>query len=198
LVGSVPCRRAYYYCHRCGTGSFPRDEAVGLTPQGLTPAAAQVVSMAGAACNRFAEAAEHVSVTRAGLQLSESTGQRTTEEAGQRLGALLAAGKALAFPQPWDWHRDAEGCTCAYGSLDATGGRQQAEDGGPAEGRMPYVAMAYNPVPERTSSARISRATWCSSWVSGMPRSTCGRSPSRSVRRPRPRGKGCASGGAAS
>jgi len=148
LVGAVPCRRAYYYCHRCGTGSFPWDQTVGLTPKGLTPAAAQVVSMAGVACNSFAEAAEHVLVTMAGLHLSESTVQRTTEEAGQRLGALLAAGKTLGFPQPWDWHRDAQGHTCAYVSIDATGVRQQAEDGGPAEGRMPYVAMVYNPVPE--------------------------------------------------
>jgi hypothetical protein len=33
-------------------------------------------------------------------------------------------------------------------SLDLTGVRQQAQDGGQAEDRMPYVAMVYNPVPE--------------------------------------------------
>ncbi len=33
-------------------------------------------------------------------------------------------------------------------SIDATGVRRQAEDGGPAEGRMPYVAMVYHPVPD--------------------------------------------------
>jgi len=32
--------------------------------------------------------------------------------------------------------------------VDATGVRQQAKGGGKAEGRMPYVAMVYNPVPE--------------------------------------------------
>jgi hypothetical protein len=148
LVGPVNCQRAYYYCHRCGTGSFPWDQAVGLTAKRLTPAAEQVVSMAGVVCNSFAEAADDVLRTMAGLRLCESTVQRTTEDAGERLGRLLAAGKTLDFPQPWDWHRDAQGHTCAYVSIDATGVRQQAEDGGPAEGRMPYVAMVYNPVPE--------------------------------------------------
>lgn len=148
MLGPIHCRRAYYYCHRCGTGSFPWDAVVGLSPKGLTPAAAQVVSMAGVACNSFGEAAAGVLVTMAGLHLSESTVQRTTEEVGQRLGALLAAGKTFGFPQSWDWHRDAAGRTCAYVSIDATGVRQQAADGGPAEGRMPYVAMVYNPVPE--------------------------------------------------
>jgi hypothetical protein len=147
-VGPVCCRRAYYYCHRCGTGSFPWDEAVGLTPKSLTPAAEEVTSMAGVAGNSFAEAADHVLRTMAGLRLCESTVQRTAEAAGQRIGQWLDAGKTFGFPQPWDWHRDATGRTCAYVSLDATGVRQQARDGGSAEGRMPYVAMVYNPVPE--------------------------------------------------
>lgn len=148
MVGAVRCQRAYYYCHRCRTGSFPWDEAVGLTARALTPAAEQVVSMAGVACNSFAEAAENVLTTLAGLTLCESTVQRTAEDAGERLGRLLAAGKTLDFPQPWDWHRDVQGRRCAYVSIDATGVRQQAKDGGPAEGRMPYVAMVYNPVPD--------------------------------------------------
>lgn len=145
-MGEVRCRRAYYLCHRCGKGSFPWDEAVGLTPKRLTPAAEQVASMAGVVCNSFAEAADNVLRTMAGLRLSESTVQRTAEDAGERLGELLADGKTLGFPKPWDWHRDAQGRTCAYISIDATGVRQQAKDGGKADGRMPYVAMVYNPV----------------------------------------------------
>jgi hypothetical protein len=121
---------------------------VGLTSKRLTPAAEQVASMAGVVCNSFAEAADHMLRTMAGLRLSEATVQRTTEDAGQRLGQLLAAGKTLGFSQPWDWHRDAQGRTCAYVSIDATGVRQQAKDGSKAEGRMPYVAMVYHPVPD--------------------------------------------------
>jgi hypothetical protein len=148
LLGEIACRRAYYYCHRCGQGAFPWDEAVGLTAKRLTPAAEQVVSMAGVVCNSFAEAADTVLRTLAGLRLCESTVQRTAEDAGQRLGQLQTDGKTLGFAQPWDWHRDARGRTCAYVSIDATGVRQQAPDGGRADGRMPYVAMVYNPVPE--------------------------------------------------
>jgi hypothetical protein len=121
---------------------------VGLTPKRLTPAAEQVASMAGTVCNSFQEAAGRVLGTMAGLHLSESTTQRTAEAAGERVGQILGQGQTLGFPQPWSWHRDADGKTCAYTSLDATGVRQQAEDGGKAEGRMPYVAMVYNPVPE--------------------------------------------------
>jgi hypothetical protein len=121
---------------------------VGLTPKRLTPAAEQAVSMAGAVCNSFQEAATRVLGTLAGLRLSESATQRTAEAAGDRVGQVLGQGRTLGFPQPWSWHRDADGKTCAYVSIDATGVRQQAPGGGQAEGRMPYVAMVYNPVPE--------------------------------------------------
>lgn len=148
LLGDVTCRRAYYLCHRCGKGLFPWDQAVGLTPRRLTPAAEQVVSLAGVSCNSFGEAAETLLPEMAGLHFSESTVQRTAEDAGARIGTLLDAGKTLGMPKPWAWNRDAEGKTCAYISLDATGVRQQAADGRAAEGRMPYVAMVYNAVPE--------------------------------------------------
>jgi hypothetical protein len=121
---------------------------VGLTPKHLTPAAEQVICMGGVVCDSFAEAADDVLTAMAALRVSESTVQRTAEDAGRRAGRLFTAGKTLGFPQPWDWHRDARGRTCAYISIDATGVRQQAQDGGPAEGRMPYVAMVYNPVPD--------------------------------------------------
>jgi hypothetical protein len=147
LLGVVRCARAYYFCRRCGQGSSPWDQTVGLTAKHLTPAAEQALSMAGVVSNSFAEA-QRIVRTLAGLCLSESTLQRTAEEAGARVGRLLAAGKRLGFPRPWDWHRDARGRTCAYVSIDATGVRQQGVGGSRADGRMPYVAMVYNPVPE--------------------------------------------------
>jgi hypothetical protein len=48
----------------------------------------------------------------------------------------------------WPWHKDYDGRRCAYVELDATGVRQQGEEGGPAEGRMAYVGMVCNPCPE--------------------------------------------------
>ncbi len=140
-------QRAYYYCHQCG-GLVPWDDEVGLTPKRLTPGAERAASLAGLLTDSFEEAAEKVLPELAGLRLSETTVQRTTEAAGRRLGAYWEQGKVLGGPTPWSWQQDAEGKTCAYISVDATGVRQQASGGGPAEGRMPYVGMVYNPVPE--------------------------------------------------
>jgi hypothetical protein len=148
LLGALTVARAYYFCHRCGHGLFPWDEEVGLSPKRLTPGAERAVSLAGLLSDSFEEAAEKVLPELAGLRLSETTAQRATEAAGARLGAHLDGGGVLGGPTPWPWHRDAEGKTCAYISVDATGVRQQACGGGPAEGRMPYVGAVYNPVPE--------------------------------------------------
>jgi hypothetical protein len=147
LLGSIEVRRAYYYCHRCG-GQFPWDQAVGLTPKRLTPGAERATSLAGLLTDSFDEAATKVLPELSGLRLSETTVQHTTEAAGERLGAYLDGGNVLGGPTRWAWHKDAEGRACAYVSVDATGVRQQAKGGGPAEGRMPYVGMIYNPVPE--------------------------------------------------
>lgn len=148
MFGPIGCQRAYYYCGRCGGGLFPWDEAVGLTPKRLTPAAEEIVSLAGALSEGFEEAAEKLLPKMTGIRLAETTIQRTTEAAGERLGKHLQAGCTFGPRRDWSWHKDAHGRLCAYVSVDATGVRQQAADGGPAEGRMPYVGMVYNPVPE--------------------------------------------------
>jgi hypothetical protein len=136
--------RAYYHCRDCGHGHVPLDQEVGLTAAHLTPAAAEVTCIAGVQTS-FAQAAEVTLEKMSGLRLSESTVERTTQAAGQRLAELLQEGETFAKPQPWEWERDAAGRTCAYVSLDATGIRQQGENGAKAEGRMAYVGMIYNP-----------------------------------------------------
>jgi hypothetical protein len=148
VFGTIRCCRAYYYCHRCGHGLFPWDQTVGLTPKRLTPAAEELVALAGTVCNSFAEAADQVLPKLSGMRVSEATTERTTEAAGARLGRQLQQGLRFGTREPWTWQRDAQGRTCAYVSLDLTGVPQQAPGGGAAEGRMPYVAMVYNAVPE--------------------------------------------------
>lgn len=147
ILGPIALQRAYYYCHRCG-GVVPWDERVGLTARRLTPAAEELVSLVGTTGESFQEAAEKLLPKLSSLRLSESTVQRTSEAAGARLAQLLGENKVLGGPTPWPWRKDARGVTCAYVSIDATGVRQQACGGGPAEGRMPYVAMVFNPVPD--------------------------------------------------
>jgi hypothetical protein len=146
-LGPIALQRAYYYCHRCG-GHFPWDDAVGLTPKRLTPAAEELTTLAGTTGESFHEAASKLLPKMASLRVSESTVQRTSQAAGQRLRAVLQKQQVFGGPTPWEWHKDARGTTCAYVSIDATGVRQQGPGGKAAEGRMPYVAMVFNPVPD--------------------------------------------------
>ncbi len=118
-----------------------------LSAEALTPAAREAACLAGALTS-FAEAAGVTLPKLAGLRLAESTVERATEAAGRDLGERLAEGQTFGPAQAWAWHRDAEGKTCAYVSLDATGVRQQGPRGAAAEGRMVSVAMVYNPVPD--------------------------------------------------
>jgi hypothetical protein len=154
LLGTIRFRRGYYHCKRCGSGLFPFDDEVGLGVHRVTPGAERVVSLLGLTGDAFEEAAEKVLPEVSGLRLSESTVQRITEDAGARLGKLHEEGHTLGDNKPFDWHKDAKGRTCAYFSLDLTSVPQQADGGGPAESRMPYVAAIYNPVPETPAKAK--------------------------------------------
>jgi hypothetical protein len=146
-VGDFPLDRAYYHCRSCGRGTVPWDETLGLSRQALTPGAKELVCLAGAV-DSFGEAADVVLKKLAGLRVSESTVQRTSEAVGRDVGRRLAAGETFGTGTPWAWHKDAEGQSCAYVSLDLTGLGMQAPDGEAAEGRMAAVGMIYNPVPE--------------------------------------------------
>jgi hypothetical protein len=147
LVGPVHYRRAYYLCRCCGHGLFPFDQEAGFTRRHLSPALERVATLAGTVADSFEKGAELLD-EMAGVRLGESTVERTTEEAGQRLADAVAAGATLGPVVDWPWHKDYQGRRCAYVELDATGVRQQGDGGGPAEGRMAYVGMVCNPAPE--------------------------------------------------
>lgn len=152
LLGTVQLRRGYYYCGRCRRGLFPFDDEAGLGHHRLTPGAERLVSLLGLTCDSFAEAADKVLPEACGLRLSEATVRLVSEDAGQRLGTLHEEGHTLGDSKPFAWHRDAQGKTCAYVSLDLTSVPQQEHGGGRAEGRMPYVAAIYNPLPEEPAA----------------------------------------------
>jgi len=121
----------------------PRDQQLGLGKRTLSPAASQVISIAGIQTS-FAQSSEVTLQKLCGLKVSESTAQRVTEDAGARLKELLEEGETFGENKPLEWQRDASGKSCAYVSLDATGVRQQGAGGTQAEGRMAYVGMIYN------------------------------------------------------
>jgi len=168
LFGPIRCRRAYYYCRRCGQGLCPFDEQAGIPDRGLTPAAQQLTTLAGAVCDSFEKAAELLD-EMSGVRLSESTVERTTEDAGRRIAALLSEGASFGPPVQWPWHVDAKGRTVAYVTLDATGVRQQGPKGGRAEGRMAYVGGVYNPPPaEWLTPQEQSRSAVQARYLSGL------------------------------
>jgi shikimate 5-dehydrogenase len=77
----------------------------------------------------FAEAATKVLPQMAGLRLAESTVERVTEAAGQRLAEALQAGQTFGEAKAWAWHKDAAGKTVASISANATGVGQQGRAG---------------------------------------------------------------------
>ena len=153
LLGPLNLVRSYYHCRHCHAGHHPWDDTLHLSSQRLTPAASEVVCLLGTQSS-FAEVAERTLRKACGLRLSESTVERATENTGERLAKLLEDRVTFGEECAWDWERDAHGRSCAYVSLDATGIRQQGENGAKAEGRMAYVAMVYNP---RGSSRTLER-----------------------------------------
>src|SRR5262245_51994035 len=141
-------RRHYYHCRRCHKGFCPWDQVLGLSDADLTPAADEVVCLAGVQAS-FAEAVAKTLPKLAGLRLAESTAERATEAAGVRLRDAWRAGHTFGTAWDWAWHRDAEGQTVAYVSADATGVAQQGPKGSTTPGRMANVLAIDNPVPEQ-------------------------------------------------
>jgi hypothetical protein len=137
------------------------------SPQCLTPAAQEVTTLAGIQ-ESFGKAADRTLFKLSGLRLSESTVERTTEAAGERLGACLAGGQVFGPPADWDWNADHTGQTCAYVSVDATGILMQGPNGAKVDGRMVYVGMVYNPRPRAPDEDALAKACDGSRYLAGL------------------------------
>jgi len=127
LLGSIRLTRCYYHCRGCGKGHVPWDQALGLGVATLTPAASEVCSIAGVQTS-FAQAAEVTLQKLCGLRLSESTVERVTEAAGERLSKLLQNKTTFGEDKSWRWQRDARGRTCAYVGLGEKRGAREKGD----------------------------------------------------------------------
>ena len=167
LLGEIRVARGYYHCRQCGHGQFPWDQILRISPQRLTPGAQEIVCLAGIQ-ESFGKAAERTLVKLAGLQLSESTVERTTEAAGKQLGERLERGEVFGPKQSWEWNQDAAGQSCAYVSLDATGILMQGEGGAKADGRMVSVGMIYNPQPRQPDEEALSKPCDGARYLAGL------------------------------
>jgi hypothetical protein len=116
---------------------------LGVTAVCLSRGASEAVALAGT-LSSFAEAAQKTLPKLAGLVVSESTVERTTERVGQDVGECLANDQTFGESQVWKWSKDAEGQTVAYVSADATGVGMQGKNAAQADGRMAAVGMVWN------------------------------------------------------
>lgn len=113
----------------------------------MSPAVERLTTLCGAVADSFEKGTELLTET-AGIRLGETTVQQTTEATGERIAAMLKRGRTFGGKQPWPWFRDAVGRTVGYIGIDATGVRQQGPGGERVEGRMAYVGMIFNPLPD--------------------------------------------------
>jgi hypothetical protein len=167
LMGDIRFRRAYYHCEQCRQGFFPWDITLRLSEQRLTPGAEEIASLAGIQ-ESFGKAAQRTLRKLAGIRICESTVERTTEAAGERLGLALSAGQVFGEKGHWEWNRDSEGKTCAYVSLDATGILMQGPNGSKVDGRMVYVGMIYNPQPRDPDEEALAKPCAGARYLAGL------------------------------
>lgn len=167
MIGGIRFGRAYYHCPHCHKGHIPWDETLRVSPQCLTLAAQEVTALAGV-LESFAKAASRTLLKLAGLRVSESTVQRVTEAAGDKLGELLRDGEVFGEPTVWDWNHDHTGKSCGYVSLDATGILMQGPNGAKTDGRMVYVGMVYNPQPRALDEDALAKPCDGSRYLAGL------------------------------
>ncbi len=141
LFGPVKLERAYYRCAGCQCGLFPFDARLQLNQHQQSPAVQELTALAGVQCD-FQSGARLLE-KMSGVQLSESTTQRLTEDAGARLKELQEQQVKLGTPEPWQWQPDREGKACGYISIDATGVPQQGAKAEKHEARMANVARLF-------------------------------------------------------
>jgi hypothetical protein len=156
LLGQLNLQRHYYHCAGCRQGLYPWDDILRTAGHRLTPGAREVVCLAGIQ-ESFGKAASRTLHKLAGICLSESTVERTTESAGVQLKEMQEAGTLLGSGARYEWNRDADNVTCAYVSLDLTGILMQGEQAAKVDGRMMTVAMIYNPEPRGQDDEALSK-----------------------------------------
>ena len=135
VLGPLSLVFPYYHCRHCGCGQRAWEQTLRIGSRKMTASAEELVALAGL-LSSFEEAADKTLRKLSGIRLSESTVQRTTEDAGARLREMLDTQVRFQPLQSWDWHRDAAGRRCGYVSLDATGVRQQGA--GRDQSRRPH------------------------------------------------------------
>lgn len=80
VLGALTLQRAYYHCHACGRGYYPRDQALGLADNSLSPGVLRMVGQVGALVS-FQEGSELLAEL-AGVTLNAKHVERAAEALG--------------------------------------------------------------------------------------------------------------------
>jgi hypothetical protein len=150
---------------------MPWDCIIGLDSRRQSPASKEIIALGGTV-DPFGESADELIKKLSGLRVSESTVQRITEAVGTEIGETQAQGELFGDSQPWQWHKDAQGKSVAYVSVDATGVGMQGVQGSKADGRMVNVGMIYNPIPDQqdrwSNPKQTRRPAWQVRYVTSL------------------------------
>jgi hypothetical protein len=80
VLGALSLQRAYYHCNACGHGYYPRDQALGLAENSLSPGVLRMVAQVGALVS-FQEGSELLAEL-AGVTLNAKHVERAAEALG--------------------------------------------------------------------------------------------------------------------
>ena len=97
VFGEVRLSCSYYHCRHCHKGYQPWDQALRLGARRVTAGAEEVITLAGLLTS-FGRAARSTLIKLTGIRVSESTVQRVTEDAGEKLGQRLAGKETYTRP----------------------------------------------------------------------------------------------------
>ena len=111
LGGAVTCNRAYYYCGLCGQRLLPLGRASRIDRRSVSRRRWNDWPRSAGRWPTASRREPNCLQETAGIRLSESTVQRTTEATGQRIAEHLQKGRTFGGKQAWDWFRDACGRT---------------------------------------------------------------------------------------
>jgi hypothetical protein len=109
VLGPLTLARAYYHCAACGTGTCPRDHALGLVDTALSPAVTRMVGVVGALVS-FVEGHQLLHEL-AGVAIDPKQVERTAE----------ALGRAIAADERAVVEADGPAAPTMYLGLDGTG-----------------------------------------------------------------------------
>jgi len=143
LFGTVEAPRARYRCKECATTTYPIDAYWRRFSAKLSPAAAEVATLAGT-LGSFGQAQQALSKI-AGLSVCESLIEELCQECGLELSQRIEDGEVFEPVEDWKWSQDRQGKRCGYVGVDGIHVPMQGAHAEKVPTRVAWVGRIYNP-----------------------------------------------------